>query len=141
MKIIFHFKNWLILCTFQNCRSLNHDGIADVKIHICIWDVFMPVYSVFQDFTAPHFKTTLLYWLTLQCQPARDIKLIKYKQEIKGEEEENSIRMRLFVSLQKKNLKQWRNLWQEEVENNMWCYVDWASLRRTRLWVSDVLRD
>lgn len=59
------FQNCLILRTFNNCRPLNHDGMADVKIHICIRDAFMPVYSVFEDFTAVHFKTTLLHWLTL----------------------------------------------------------------------------
>lgn len=82
IALMFHenhlsFQNCLILRTFQNCRSLNHNGKADVKIHICIRDVFMPVYSGFQDFTAPHFKTTPLYWLTLQCQPARDLKTYK----------------------------------------------------------------
>lgn len=40
---------------FQNCRSLNHDSVDDVKIHICIWDAFMAVYSVIEAFTALQF--------------------------------------------------------------------------------------
>lgn len=49
------FQNCPMLRIFKNCRSLNHDGVDDVKIHICMWDAFMPVYSVFEAFTALHF--------------------------------------------------------------------------------------
>lgn len=39
--LVFHeyhllFQNPPHAPQFQNCRSLNHDGVDDVKIHICI---------------------------------------------------------------------------------------------------------
>lgn len=47
---------------FQNCYLLHHNCVDDVKIHICMWDAFMPVYSVFEAFTA------LPLWCTgLEC--------------------------------------------------------------------------
>lgn len=87
------------------------------KIHICIRDAFMPVYSVFEGFTAPHFKTTLLHWLTPWCQPAEGYKAYKVGARIGGlagrkeggrfgwKKRENSIKMWLCCALQKREKK------------------------------------
>lgn len=69
VALMFHenhrsFQNCLIRRTFKDCRLVNRHRKVDVQIHICIWDTFLPVYSVFEDFNAC-LKSTLLHWLTL----------------------------------------------------------------------------
>lgn len=60
IALMFHgyhlsFQNCPTLCIFKNCRSLNHDDVDDVKVHICMRDAFTPVYSVFEALAALHF--------------------------------------------------------------------------------------
>lgn len=60
MALMFHgyhlsFQNRPTLCIFKNCRSFNHADVDDVNVHICMRDAFLPVYSVFEAFAAPHF--------------------------------------------------------------------------------------
>lgn len=73
---------------FQNCHLLYHNGIDDVKIHICMWDAFMPVYSVFEAFTALPLCCT-----GLECnQRGKQSSHVSAKKK-KKKGEENSIRM------------------------------------------------